>query len=84
MANFSRSLVQLIQLRHVAVDCRHPAALCSAAPPPCASSCRRIVAALALMFSLYALAGIGTESLIWGAVLALAGLPIYFWEVRRR
>ena len=37
----------------------------------------RIVAALALLYSLYALAGTGTESLLWGGALVLVGLPVY-------
>ncbi|OZB51795.1 MAG: hypothetical protein B7X38_11320 [Stenotrophomonas sp. 14-69-23] len=43
----------------------------------------RLAAAGALAFSLYALGGIGTEALLWGAGLVLAGLPIYFWLGRR-
>ncbi|MEO5629846.1 MAG: amino acid permease [Thermomonas sp.] len=39
----------------------------------------RVVAALALIFSIYALFGAGGEALAWGAVLLLAGLPIYLW-----
>lgn len=39
----------------------------------------RLAAAGALAFSLYALGGIGTEALLWGAGLVVAGLPIYFW-----
>jgi hypothetical protein len=34
----------------------------------------RTLAALALVYSLYAMFGIGTEALVWGAVLILAGL----------
>ncbi|MGE4367959.1 MAG: amino acid permease, partial [Thermomonas sp.] len=43
----------------------------------------RLAAAGALAFSLYALGGIGTEALLWGAGLVVAGLPIYF-GLRRR
>lgn len=43
----------------------------------------RAIAAAALAYSLYALAGIGGESLLWGAVLVAAGLPVY-WLMRRR
>lgn len=39
----------------------------------------RAIAALALTFSAYALAGIGTAPLLWGLVLLLAGLPVYAW-----
>jgi APA family basic amino acid/polyamine antiporter len=40
----------------------------------------RLVAFVALIFSLWALAGAGTEALLWGAVLLLAGGPIYLWR----
>lgn len=42
----------------------------------------RGVAALALLYAVYALIGTGSEALIWGAVLVLAGLPLRFlWAV---
>jgi basic amino acid/polyamine antiporter, APA family len=41
---------------------------------------RRLVAVGALAFSLWALLGTGAETLLWGAVLLLAGLPIYLWQ----
>jgi APA family basic amino acid/polyamine antiporter len=41
---------------------------------------RRAVALGALAFSLWALIGTGAETLLWGAVLLLAGLPIYLWQ----
>ncbi|GAA5076909.1 amino acid permease [Lysobacter panacisoli] len=44
----------------------------------------RIVAALALAYSLYALFGIGSEALVWGAALVIAGLPLHYWLRRRR
>jgi len=37
----------------------------------------RILAALALVYSLYALFGTGAESLLWGGALLLAGLPVF-------
>jgi APA family basic amino acid/polyamine antiporter len=43
----------------------------------------RVVAALALVYSLYALSGAGAEALAWGAVLLLAGVPVYLWMRRR-
>ena len=42
----------------------------------------RLLAALALAYSAYALFGAGHEALLWGAVLLLAGLPIYAWMRR--
>ena len=43
----------------------------------------RAVALLALLYSLYALSGAGAEALGWGAVLLLAGAPVYLWVKRR-
>lgn len=41
----------------------------------------RIVAALALLYSLYALIGTGANAMAWGAVLVIAGLPLhYLWK----
>lgn len=42
----------------------------------------RVVALLALLYSLYALSGAGTEALAWGVVLLLAGVPVYAWMRR--
>ena len=41
---------------------------------------RRLIAFGALAFSVWALIGTGGEALSWGAVLLLAGLPIYLWQ----
>jgi APA family basic amino acid/polyamine antiporter len=41
---------------------------------------RRLVAVCALVYSVWALIGTGAETLLWGAVLLLAGLPIYLWQ----
>ena len=41
----------------------------------------RVVAVLALLYSVYALIGTGSEALIWGAVLVIAGLPLHYaWK----
>ncbi|AXK73617.1 amino acid permease [Lysobacter sp. TY2-98] len=40
----------------------------------------RVLAALALIYALYALVGTGREALAWGAVLILAGMPLYAWR----
>ncbi len=39
-----------------------------------------VIAALALLFSLWALKGTGSEALIWGAALMLMGVPVYLWQ----
>lgn len=44
----------------------------------------RTVAALAFVYSLYALSGAGREALAWGVVLLLAGVPVYLWVRRVR
>jgi len=82
-ANFSKSLVELFTFVIL---------LATAATliPYVASSAAwlrrgqggRLAATLALIFSLYALIGTGTEALLWCAVLLLAGLPIYYWMRR--
>ncbi|KAB8314495.1 amino acid permease [Tolypothrix campylonemoides VB511288] len=43
----------------------------------------RIVAALALAYSAYALLGTGAEALAWGGVLLFAGVPVYVAMIRR-
>jgi APA family basic amino acid/polyamine antiporter len=43
---------------------------------------RRPVALLALVYSAWALVGAGSEALLWGAGLLLAGLPVYLWMKR--
>jgi APA family basic amino acid/polyamine antiporter len=43
-----------------------------------------IIAVLALLYSLWAIAGSGRETVFWGFLLLLAGLPVYWWQVSRR
>ncbi len=80
MANYSRSLVQVFTFSIL---------LSTAATllPYVASSAAwlwrgegrvsRLIAALALAYSLYALLGIGRDALLWGALLVASGLPFY-------
>ncbi|MDH4351698.1 MAG: amino acid permease [Gemmatimonadota bacterium] len=50
-----------------------------------ASSARRVtVALLAFAFSTWAIVGSGAETVLWGCVLLLAGVPIYWMMIRRR
>ena len=39
-----------------------------------------VLAALAFAFSLWATAGAGRDTLYWGTLLMLAGLPLYAWQ----
>ena len=48
-----------------------------------ASLARKMIAAGALLYSLWALVGTGSESLLWGAGLLLLGLPVYLLQRRR-
>jgi APA family basic amino acid/polyamine antiporter len=45
---------------------------------------RRVAAALALVFSVWALYGTGAQALEWGAGLLIAGLPVYAWMRMQR
>jgi len=42
-----------------------------------------VIAILAFVYSLWAIAGSGRDSVYWGFLLLMAGLPVYVW-VRRR
>ena len=43
-----------------------------------------IVAALAFAYSLFAIYGAGQDTVFYGFLLLLAGLPVYVWQTRRR
>ena len=84
LANYSDSLVTLFTFSILLSTAATllPYVVCSAAWLWRGGRNGRIVAALALVYGLYALFGAGREALLWGAVLVLAGLPIYFWQRR--
>lgn len=42
-----------------------------------------VIAVLALLYSLWAIAGSGKDTVFWGFSLLLAGLPIYLWQTRK-
>ena len=44
------------------------------------ASWRMVVAALALIYGVWALIGTGTEALVWGGGLLLAGMPVYLLQ----
>jgi APA family basic amino acid/polyamine antiporter len=43
-----------------------------------------VLACLAFAFALWAAAGTGEDSLYWGTLLMLVGVPIYVWQKRRQ
>lgn len=84
-ANFSKSLVQLFTFAILLSTAATllPYFVSSAAWLRRGDGSGRVVAALALLYSLYALIGIGSESLLWGVVLVAAGLPVYLLSRRK-
>lgn len=42
-----------------------------------------LVPALAFLFSLWAIAGLGRDTVYWGFLLLMAGVPVYVWMKRR-
>ena len=87
IASYSRSLVELftfILLISTSAILLPYAASSAAWLRSGAGHGGRIVATLALVYSLYALCGAGSEALAWGVVLLLAGVPVYLWMSRFR
>ena len=85
IASYSRTLVELFTfiLLISTSAILLPYAACSAAwLRSHGGNGGRLVATLALIYSIYALAGAGTEALLWGVVLLLAGVPVYLWMRR--
>ncbi|RZA12056.1 MAG: hypothetical protein EOP93_22545 [Lysobacteraceae bacterium] len=85
-ANYSRSLVQLFTFSILLSTAATLLPYCVGAAAWLVRGGRkgRLVAAFALAYSLYALVGTGAESLAWGGVLLLAGLPVYLMMRRVR
>lgn len=86
LANFSHSLVQLFTFSILLSTAATllPYVVSSAAWLRSGTGKGRIVAALALGYSLYAVVGTGAQALLWGAVLVLAGLPVYYFSIHRK
>jgi APA family basic amino acid/polyamine antiporter len=42
-----------------------------------------VIAVLALAYSLWAIVGVGWETVLWGLLLLVAGLPFYWWQIRK-
>ena len=85
ISNYTRSLVQLFTFSILLSTAATllPYVASSAAWLVCGDR-GRVVALLALLYSLYALVGTGHESLLWGGVLIAAGLPLHVWWHRKK
>ncbi|MEP6940147.1 MAG: amino acid permease [Rudaea sp.] len=87
-ANFTGSLVSIFtaSILLATAACLLPYVFSAAAllrlemREPDAAVWRLIVAGLALVYGLWALVGTGSEALIWGAGLLLAGVPVYLFQ----
>ncbi|MFD0740368.1 APC family permease [Lysobacter koreensis] len=86
VSNYSRSLVQVFTFSILLSTAATllPYVVSSAAWLWRGVGGSRWIAAAALLYSVYALSGIGREALLWGGVLIVAGLPIHFVLRRRR
>ena len=84
VSNYSRSLVQVFTFSILLSTAATllPYLVSSAAWLWRGAGPSRWIAAAALLYSVYALGGIGGEALAWGAALVAAGLPLYFWQKR--
>lgn len=82
MSNYSHSLVQVFTFSILLSTAATllPYVVSSAAWLRQRGRPGRVIAALALVYALYALSGIGGEALAWGGVLILAGMPLYAWR----
>lgn len=81
LSNFTHTLVQLFTFSILLSTATNllPYVVSAAAWLRRGEGGGRIVAGLALSYSLYALVGTGSEPLLWGAALVAAGLPVYAW-----
>ena len=86
LSNYSRSLVQLFTFSILLSTAATllPYVVGSAAWALRGQGRSRAVAAAALLYSLYALFGIGAQALLWGAALVAAGLPLHYYLLRQR
>ncbi|MGH8105398.1 MAG: amino acid permease [Arenimonas sp.] len=85
LSNFSHSLIQLFAFSILLSTAANllPYAVSVAAwikMNQTARPYKLVIAALALIFALWALKGTGTEALVWGAGLMLMGVPVYLYQ----
>lgn len=89
--NYSRGLVELFTfiILLATLSTLVPYAFCSLAVwlmpgQPRPTGWAAVVSALAFLFALFAIYGAGAETVLYGFLLLLAGLPLYVWVKRGR
>jgi APA family basic amino acid/polyamine antiporter len=87
LSNYSKSLVGLFQFSILlsTAACLLPYAVCALAwwkLHPGAPPLRRLAAIGGLLYAVWAMIGTGSEALLWGGVLLLAGAPVYVFSRR--
>jgi APA family basic amino acid/polyamine antiporter len=87
LSNYSKSLVGLFQFSILlsTAACLLPYAVCTLAwwkLHPGAPMLRRLAAIGGLLYAVWAMVGTGSEALLWGGVLLLAGAPVYVFSRR--
>lgn len=88
LTNYSKSLVGLFSFSILLSTAAAllPFAVCSLAwwrLNPGAPTARKLVAGGALAYSIWALVGTGSEALLWGAALLIAGIPVFLLSRKR-
>ena len=92
-SNYTRGLVSLFEFVIIlsTLGALVPYAVCSLATllgrdgaPSRAGAGMTLVAILALLYSMFTIAGAGREALLLGALAFTAGLPVYVWVKRAR
>jgi len=89
LSNYSHSLIQLFAFSILLSTAANllPYAVSVAAWIRMNQNARPIklvIAALALIYALWALKGTGSEALIWGGALLLAGVPVYLYQWNKK
>jgi APA family basic amino acid/polyamine antiporter len=89
--NYSRGLVDLFTfiILLATLSTLVPYAFCALAVwlmpgQPAPAGAAAIVCAVAFVYALFAIGGAGAETVFYGFLWLLAGLPLYVWVVRRR
>lgn len=87
--NYAQGLVQLFTfiILLATLSTLIPYAFCSLAvwlmPGPRPAGAAAVISALAFAYAMFAIGGAGAETVFYGFLLLLAGLPLYVWRAQR-